>query len=256
MYLRCSVQESPKAWKSWLPLAEIWYNITYHNSIGCSPFKALYGYDPNLGTSIDIPAVTPTSVTDMIEHRELHFQMLKEKLEQAQNTMKLFADKKRTSVEYSVGDQVLLKLQPYSQSSIANRPYPKLANKFFGPYKVLEKIGTVAYRLELPTDSQIHSVFHVSQLKPFHQDYTPVFSKLPVLTDIQATAAQPSQILERRLVHKGNNAITQILVTWTGLPASLATWEDYNVLRQRFPEAPAWGQAGSSAGGVVIPLAK
>jgi hypothetical protein len=51
MYLRCSVQDSPKTWKAWLPLAELWYNSSFHTSIGCSPFKALYGYDPDLGVA-------------------------------------------------------------------------------------------------------------------------------------------------------------------------------------------------------------
>jgi len=96
---------------------------------------------------------------------------------------------------------------------VANRPYPKLAYKFFGPYKILEKIGSVAYRLHLPDHSNIHPVFHVSQLKPFHPDHTPVFSSLPVLTDLEATVAVPDQVLERCLVKKGNTAITQVLVT-------------------------------------------
>jgi hypothetical protein len=46
MYLRCAISNSPKQWRTWLPLAEIWYNSSYHTALGCSPFKALYGYDP------------------------------------------------------------------------------------------------------------------------------------------------------------------------------------------------------------------
>jgi hypothetical protein len=46
MYLRCSVHASPTKWKAWLPLAELWHNTSYHSALGCSPFKALYGYDP------------------------------------------------------------------------------------------------------------------------------------------------------------------------------------------------------------------
>jgi hypothetical protein len=76
--------------------------------------------------------------------------------------MKTIADQKMTDFQFAVGDQVLLKLQPYTQSSIANMPFPKLAFKYFGPYKVLERIGAVAYRLELPANSLIHNVFHIS----------------------------------------------------------------------------------------------
>ena len=46
MYLRCAISDTPKKWKHWLPLAELWYNSSFHSAIGCSPFKALYGYDP------------------------------------------------------------------------------------------------------------------------------------------------------------------------------------------------------------------
>lgn len=80
----------------------------------------------------------------------------------AQNRMKVMADKKCSNLQFQVGEQVLLKLQPYTQTSIASRPYPKLSFKYFGPYKVLERIRDVAYRLELLPDSRIHSVFHVS----------------------------------------------------------------------------------------------
>lgn len=144
----------------------------------------------------------------------------------------------------------MLRLQHYTQSSVASRPFPKLAFKFFGPYTVLEKIGAVAYRLQLPEHSKIHPVFHISQLKPFTSDYTPVFSELHA-ADLQAADAVPEQVLQRRRVRKGNHAIMQVLVTWTGLPSTSSTWEDYTVVRSRFPDAPAWGQADSSAGGGV-----
>jgi hypothetical protein len=66
-----------------------------------------------------------------------------------------------------VGEEVLLKLQPYAQSSVVNRPYSKILFKFFGPYKVLARVDKAAYKLELQRDSSIHPMFHVSQLKAF-----------------------------------------------------------------------------------------
>jgi hypothetical protein len=106
------------------------------------------------------------------------------------------ADCKRTDQQFTVGNQVLLKLQPHTESSVASYPFPKLAFKYFGPYTVLECISGVAY------GSQIHLVFHILQLKPFTPDYTLVYSVLPKLTDLQAIETGPIQILEHRLVQK------------------------------------------------------
>ena len=78
-----------------------------------------------------------------------------------------------------MGDKVFLKLQPYVQSSVAHRANHKLAFKYFGPFLILEKIGEVAYRVQLPVASRIHSVFHVSQLKRFVQPHYEVIDSLP-----------------------------------------------------------------------------
>jgi hypothetical protein len=254
MYLRCVVSDCPRLWRRWLPLAELWYNSTHHSSLGCTPFKALYGHEANLGAMPEDLSTTTESVAEFLADRAVQLQALKQHLEMAQQCMKLYADRRRTERNFQVGEQVLLKLQPYTQSSVANRPYPKLAYKYFGPYRVLQRIGSVAYKLELPADSQIHPVFHVSQLKAFTPDFSPDFTELPKVVELDAGQMEPEEVLDRRLVKKGNAAIPQVLVKWTSIPASAATWEDLHVIKHRFPSALAWGQASNPGGDSVTTL--
>jgi hypothetical protein len=231
-------------------MAELWYNSSFHSSLGCSPFKALYGYEPNLGiTSVSgDSAMLEPSVSELLQDREAYSTLLKQQLAIAQNRMKIQADKNRVDRSFLVGDKVLLKLQPYAHSTVANRPYPKLAYKFFGPFEILETVGPATYKLALPPDSKIHNVFHVSQLKPFIPDHSPLFADIGTLPDLSAHATAPELILDHRLVKKGNTTVPQVLVKWSKLPASSAMWEDYYVVKTRFPCASAWGQAASQGG--------
>jgi hypothetical protein len=111
-----------------------------------------------------------------------------------------------------VGDVVLLKLQPYAQSSMVNRPCPKIAYKFYGSYTILEKVGAATYKLDLPEGSLIHPMFHILQLKEFTPDYKPVFFESQVQVNFSKEMLQPEAIPERRLVKKGNTVIPQVCV--------------------------------------------
>lgn len=86
------MNESPKMWVKWLPLAEMWYNSSFHSTIQCSPFKALYGVDPSFGiVPVLQDAANPDAITTLAE-RQLFIDFLKTKLAQAQNRMKIYAD--------------------------------------------------------------------------------------------------------------------------------------------------------------------
>jgi hypothetical protein len=118
---------------------------------------------------------------------------------------------------------VFLKLQPYVQSSLASRANQKLAYKFFDPFKILQHVGSVAYKLELPTTSSIHPVFHVSQLKKVLQGSVTPSTTLPgELSELQV----PGKVLQRRLVQRGICSVQQGLIQWSNSSPSLATWED------------------------------
>jgi hypothetical protein len=160
----------------------------------CSPFKALYGVDPAPGLVPSLRLADHPDVASILKERQLFSDLLNDQLTKAQNRMKLFADSKRSERSFQVGERVLLKLQPYAQSSVVNMPFPKLAFKCFGPYE-LEKVGSVAYKLKLPDDSVVHPVFHVSQLKTCTPDYSPVHPTLPEIPTLDVLEVLPEKIL-------------------------------------------------------------
>ena len=153
-----------------------------------SPFEALYGRTPPA-----IPNYAPGEAKNRAVDRELRtrdqlLSQLKRNLAQAQNRMMIQANRKRVNKQYNVHDWVLVKLRPYRQQSLANRLSNKLAWRYYGPYRVLAKVGSVAYALELPLDSKVHPVFHVSLLKPFYGDPTQVTPSL--FPDVQDNTQQ------------------------------------------------------------------
>ncbi|KAL2232584.1 UNVERIFIED_CONTAM: Transposon Ty3-G Gag-Pol polyprotein [Sesamum indicum] len=178
-------------------------------------------------------------------------QLLKDNLLQAQQRMKLYADKRRVDRKFEVGDEVFLKLQPYRQTSVAIRKKLKLTAKYFGPFKVIEKIGQVAYKLELPPGSKIHPVFHVSLLKKkIGSKYFPS-ANLPELED-EVYKIYPVAILARRLVPRNNVGVPQVLIQWSHSSPDQATWEDYYSVAAIFPGFDPWGQGSRKGGGNVV----
>jgi hypothetical protein len=168
--------------------------------------------------------------------------MLQQQLLRAQQRMKAQADKHRSEREFQAGDLVYLKVQPYVQMSLAPCSCQKLSFRFFGPYKILQRVGAVAYRLDLPAQAHIHDVVHVSQLK---KHMLPDAMVSPDIAVIQPnTVLIPAGCLHHhQLIRRGDTTSRRVLVRWKGLPASLATWELYEEMRRIHSSTTAWGQA-------------
>lgn len=164
-YLRCFISTNPNRWARWLPLCEFWYNTNWHSVLNKSPFEVLYGHSPRYFVISASDTILPADLQTWLDQRQVVTASVRQHLLRAQQRMKIQADKHRTERSFIVGDLVFLKLQPYVQSSVVHSAHHKLAFRFYGPYKVVQKIGKVAYRLALPSTSRIHPVFHVSQLK-------------------------------------------------------------------------------------------
>ena len=158
---------------------------------------------------------------------------LKEHLRIAQEKMKSCADMKRRRVEFEEGDKVFLKIRPYRQVSLRKRRNEKLSPKYFGPYRIVKRIGPVAYRLELPATATIHPVFHISQLKRAFGESANSEELLPFLTANHEWKAVPQEVFSYQKNEKGG---WEVLMSWKGLPHHEATWESYDDFQQSFPD--------------------
>jgi hypothetical protein len=135
-----------------------------------------------------------------------------------------------------VGDWVFLKLQPFVQQSVARRSNRKLSSKFFGPYLITQKVGLVAYKLQLPASSHIHPVVHVSQLKKALPPDTLV-SPDEELTFIHSTElSAPEQVLQTRLQRVGNKLVPFACVRWKNVPQTWTTWEKLQGIQHHLPQ--------------------
>ena len=128
-----------------------------------------------------------------------------------------------------------LRLQPYKQSSIQSKKFGKLAPRFYGPNQVVQKVGEVSYKLNLPAGSQIHPVFHVSNLPAKLGAQVVPKSALPAVTVDLIPNPEPVAILATRSHQLRSRLITQVLVQWQDESKDDATWESLFVLQQKFP---------------------
>lgn len=233
-YLRCMTSDKPSLWSRWLPLAEFWYNTTFHSATQMTPFEIVYGQPPPVHLPYLPGEAKVQVVAKNLQDREEMILLLKFHLMRAQHRMKQNADKHRSERLFVVGDWVFVKLQPYRQQSVVQRSSQKLAPKYYGPYKILDKMGEVAYKLELPATSQIHPVFHVSQLKRLVGNVATA-NQLPlVLHDV--TLKEPEFCLARKMAKRQDRAAIMVLIQWTNQTAEEATWEYLFDMQKKYTE--------------------
>ena len=149
--------------------------------------------------------------------------------------MKKYADMKRLERHFEVGDMVYLRMQPYRMAAFGLIQAIKLTIKFYGPYRILERIGHVAYKLQLPHHVGIHPVFHVSQLKKHLGTHAIPSADLPLVGPDGKIKTEPLAVLETRSLPRNGVLVTQWLVEWENLKPDEATWEDVNFMKQVFP---------------------
>nr|KAJ0205923.1 hypothetical protein LSAT_V11C500259630 [Lactuca sativa] len=225
-YLRCFASDEPIHWSKYIYLAEYWYNTSYHSAIQMTPFQALYGRPPPAFPHYTMGSSKVESIDSTLTMHQQLISQLKDTLQQTRQRMTDQANKHRPDKEFQTGDLVHLKLRVYRQISVKKRESNKLCKRYFGPFKVLEHVGKVAYRLELPPGSKVHPVFHISLLRPCHGTSQPSSLPLPTTFVEDMPVIQPEAILDHRTMRSGGKSTDQVLVKWKDRDITEATWED------------------------------
>ena len=127
-----------------------------------TPYEAVYDQAPPILLPYTPNNSLVQAVNMVLQNQDQILHILQENLHMARNRMKQQVNQHRSDCTFQVIDMVFLHFQPYKQSSLKLKGCHKLAPKFYGPYRILQEIGSVAYKLELLPSSRIHPVFHVS----------------------------------------------------------------------------------------------
>ncbi|GJR18405.1 putative reverse transcriptase domain-containing protein [Tanacetum coccineum] len=168
--LRACVIDFGKGWVKHLPLAEFSYNNSYHASIKAAPYEALYGQKCRSPVCWAEVGEAQLTGPELIQETTEKIVLIKQRMQAAQHRQKSYADQKRKPMEFKAGDRVMLKVSPW-KGVVRFGKRGKLNPRYVGPFKVLAKVGKVAYRLELPQGlSRVNHTFHVSNLKKCYAD--------------------------------------------------------------------------------------
>ncbi|GJX17158.1 putative reverse transcriptase domain-containing protein [Tanacetum coccineum] len=234
--LRAYVLDFRGSWDVHLPLVEFSYNNSYHSSMRCAPFEALYGRkcrSPFMWAEVrEGQLIGPELVQETTEK----ISQIKDRLKAACDRQKSYANKRRKPLEFSVGDYVLLKVSPW-KGVVSFGKKGKLAPRFVGPFEIIKKVGPIAYRLDLPEELDgVHDTFHVSNLKKCLADPT---LQVP-LDEIQVDAKlnfveEPMEILKREFKKLKHSRIAIIKVRWNLKRGPEFTLEREDQMKLKYP---------------------
>jgi len=216
--LRHYVSPTHDDWDEHLDMAEFAINDAWQESVQETPFMLTYGQHPLNFLSLQTHSHVPAAV-EFTENMQYGTERAVQCLERAQQRQKAYADKGRRDVTYDVGEQLLLNTKNVRWKYPGT---PKLMPRWMGPYKVLERVGPVAYLLDLPASEKMHPVFHVSLLQPWRDDGR-LQPPPPRFLPSGDTVYTVEKILDHRTGKRKN--LKEFLVRWEGYDPVNDSWE-------------------------------
>lgn len=208
-------------WVRCLPLLEFACNNAHNASTNASAFQLYTGLRPltPVSTLADKTFKVPAA-RDFAQSQQGELRRAQQCLRDAQSRMKQREDRKRRDLSFAVGDRVLLNTRNLVLRTTDPR---KLWPRFVGPFTVLQRVGTVAYKLDLPATMRIHNVFHVSLLHPYHDDGS-THPPPPVLVGDELEY-EVEAIRAHKVRGTGRRRTVHFLVQWAGYGREHDTWE-------------------------------
>ncbi|GJX81688.1 putative reverse transcriptase domain-containing protein [Tanacetum coccineum] len=212
------------------------YNKSYHTSIKAAPFEALYRR--KCRSPICWAEVGDSQLTgpEIIHETTEKIVQIKSRIQAARDRQKSYADVRRKPLEFQVGDKVMLKVSPW-KGVIRFGKRGKLNPRYIGPFKIIAKVGTVAYRLELPEQlSRVHSTFHVSNLKKCMADENLVIPLDEIQVDDKLNfIEEPVEIMDREVKRLKQSRIPIVKVRWNSRRGPEFTWEREDQMQKKYP---------------------
>ncbi|WVZ48596.1 hypothetical protein U9M48_000017 [Paspalum notatum var. saurae] len=233
MLRACALTYSTK----WDPLAEFAYNNSYQKSLEMAPFEALYGRRCRTPLNWSEPGERVTFGPKLVTQAEEQVKFIHGNSKRAQSRQKSYSDKRRRPLAFEEGDHVYLRVSPMKgvhRFGVKG----KLAPRYVGPFKITERCGSVAYRLELlPHLAAVHDVFHVSQLKKCLRVPKEVIDTSQIQIEPDLTYEEhPIKILDQKQRSTRRRTINFYKVRWNNHSEEEATWEQEEFLRTRYPD--------------------
>ncbi|GJU18604.1 putative reverse transcriptase domain-containing protein [Tanacetum coccineum] len=234
--LKACVLDFRGSWDVQLPLVEFSYNNSYHSSVRCAPFKALYGRKCRLPILWAEVGEGQLIGLELVQEITKKISQIKGRLKAARDRQKSYADKRMKPLEFSVGDYVLLKVSPW-KGIVHFGKKGKLASRFVGPFEIIEKVGHVAYRLDLPEElNGVHDTFNVSNLKKCLVDPTLQVPLYEIRVDAKLNFVEEHvEILEREFKKLKRSRIAIVKVWWNSKCGPGFTWEREDQMKLKYP---------------------